>query len=196
MVFGLVLVMFISPFYLMWLPIDLLIGYLRKPKTPTIPASRGIIALDIETTGLDPERDEILSIAIVDAELNVLMNTLVRPACHMSWDEAQGVNGITPQMVSGRSPFHELRPMVQETINNCQAVLMYNERFDRAFLENAGIRFTSPVIDVMIEYSRKYRRRWTKLVDAAGSLGISLAFAHDALADATATMQVYQAMLR
>lgn len=37
------------------------------------------IVIDTETTGLDPEKDELLQVSIIDDEGNVLFNSLFRP---------------------------------------------------------------------------------------------------------------------
>lgn len=64
-------------------------GYLevRVPK---------VICLDCETTGLDPYRNEILSLSIIDWDGNVLHDAKYKPKYVKEWPEASRINGIYP----------------------------------------------------------------------------------------------------
>lgn len=191
-VFAFLLVLIIWPFWLIWLPFDLLIGFLRHRKANSYPYS--LIAIDLETTGLSPKNDEILSIGIVGDNGVVLMNELVRPTRRKTWKSAQAVNGISPEMVAHLRSFTTFRPRVQDIINNSGAVLFYNADFDVPFLEAAGVVMTRPVIDVMLEYAQRTGGRWVKLVEAANAMGIEVQNAHAAIADAAATMELHRRM--
>ena len=59
------------------------------------------IVIDTETTGLDPEKDELLQVSIIDIDGNELFNSYFKPHA-ISWHEAEKVNHISPEMVQNR----------------------------------------------------------------------------------------------
>lgn len=184
--------LFLFPFYLLWLPFDLAIGLVNKFGKPARPLIvDGLVSLDLETTGLNPHRDEILSVGIVDESGKVIMNELVRPRLVRNWPGAQKVNGITPSMVADKPPIREFVPRIQEILDSANAVLIYNKRFDLSFLSAVGIKCHVPVIDVMFEYAEFSGSGIERLVDAASDMGVILSNAHDACSDARATLEVH-----
>ena len=70
---------------------------------------RGIICIDVETTGLCADRgDEILQLGIVDATGATLLSGYVRPTHRKTWPAAQRVHGITPETVRGAPAMGDL----------------------------------------------------------------------------------------
>ena len=58
------------------------------------------ICFDTETTGLNSFNDEVLQLSIIDADSGeTLFNKYMKPTHTDSWEQAQAVNGITPEMV-------------------------------------------------------------------------------------------------
>lgn len=164
------------------------------------------IAFDLETTGLDSDRDEILSIAVVDSYGNALFSSLIRPTRTRSWPEAQAVNHISPSMVRGAPTIAQCRKQLRDLFTTDRLLVTYNGRFDIGFLVSAGI-IDSPweyeEFDVMREYARVHgSERWSdsgkykcsKLVQCASSYGCRFG-AHDALNDARATMYCFKALI-
>ena len=54
---------------------------------------------DAETTELNAETDELLSVSIIDHYGRCIFNSLVKPENKKSWDEAERINGISAEMV-------------------------------------------------------------------------------------------------
>ena len=58
------------------------------------------VSIDIETTGLDFNQDEILQVSILDIDTGeVLLDSYVKPYFTEDWPEARRVNHITKEMV-------------------------------------------------------------------------------------------------
>lgn len=53
------------------------------------------VIFDVETTGLDPENDEILQFSAINENGEVLMNTYIKPTHHTEWKDAESVNHIS-----------------------------------------------------------------------------------------------------
>lgn len=167
---------------------------------PDVTPSR-IVCYDLETTGLKVnERDEILSVSFIDGVGNTLLHTLVKPEHRRKWDDAQAVNGISPEMVRGCPKFPAIAEQVQSILDHADLIIGYNIlKFDNDFLRAKGITVDdSKCWDVMLEFSERYtdwnekygNRRWVKLTQAAQKFGCTFD-AHDALEDARATLYVF-----
>ncbi len=158
--------------------------------------------LDSETTGLT-EDDEIVEIAITDANGAMLLNTLIKPTKPIG-DKAQQIHGIGASDVADAPSFADIAPDLHRLIEN-RLVLIYNSAFDIRMLAQSarahGIE-VSPVADwgcAMLlyakfygDYSDRHRRfRWQSLTAAARQCGIELpATLHRAAADAELTRLV------
>jgi DNA polymerase III epsilon subunit-like protein len=59
--------------------------------------------LDLETTGLDQQQDEILEIGLLDDDGRVVLHSLVRPERHGLG--AQAIHGIRPEDVEVAPPW-------------------------------------------------------------------------------------------
>jgi len=99
------------------------------------------VFLDVETTGKDPEKDEIIELGMVAFEYNLdsgkiyrileKFNELEEPTIEIS-EEASEVNGITMEMVKG----HKINDSrVEEFISNASLILSHNAQFDRQLSE-------------------------------------------------------------
>lgn len=98
------------------------------------------IILDVETTGLDHERDEIIELAMVsfeftpDGRLFQLLDTFEQlrdPTIPIS-EEITKLTGITAEMVAGRSIDPD---EVAHFAGAAQVVIAHNAGFDRRFVE-------------------------------------------------------------
>lgn len=154
---------------------------------PSIPR----IVLDTETTGLHPQYDEILQLAIIDGNGNVLWNRLYKPSFNTSWPDAQRIHHIKPYDVRDKGPIEDDLDAIQDILNRAEQVCAFNAEYDMAFLGEIGLRLdTLKVVDTMREYARKYYEKdFIKLTLAAKECGYNYN-AHDALEDCRATLAV------
>lgn len=175
----------------------------RTSPAQTYPPS---IVLDIETTGLEPTYDEVLQIAIIDAENgSIVLNTYVRPIWTFRWDEAQQINGISPEAVAAAPTMDVLLPQLNDIIGRAHEIIGYGISFDLLFLKQYGIELRQQkIVDVMHEFALFLEERDTQNEDAEWqSLSRCAAYfgydwehsrAHDSLADCNATLFCYNAM--
>ncbi len=110
--------------------------------TPT----KNALFVDVETTGLDPERHEIIELAMVpftygkDGRIFTVgepFHQLNEPKEPIS-AEITGITGITPDMVAGHTlNSHE----VEAFLETADLIVAHNAGFDRRFLENFSPAF-------------------------------------------------------
>ena len=91
------------------------------------------VYLDIETTGLEPETNELLEIGIIDDAGDVVLHSLVRPVSLTRWDDALAVHGISSDDVRDAPTLEDLRPDICAAVTG-RAVIAYNAPFEQAFL--------------------------------------------------------------
>ena len=131
------------------------------------------VYLDTETTGLDPDRDELLEIAIVDELGNTLVDTLIRPR-RRQWPVAQGIHGIAPQDVKGAPLLEDVTPELVAAVSGKRLVI-YNAAFDMGFLPEAVGRAAALIECCMEVFAEEYGEysdyhgdyRWQSLDTAA-----------------------------
>jgi DNA polymerase III subunit epsilon len=156
------------------------------------------VYLDLETTGLDPAKDEILEIGILADSGEVLLDSLVRPERHREWPEAQKINGISPADVAEAPTLTGIRPRIVEAVAGA-LVVIYNAPFDAGFLVQelvgaADIQCAMrPFAEVYGEWNNRYGNwRWQKLGVAAAYVGFQWSgSAHRAIHDCQATRAIW-----
>lgn len=150
-----------------------------------------LIVIDLETTGLDLEKDEILQISIIDSNYNTLVNKYFNPEYIKEWKQAEAVHGITPEMVKGKLSFKNYIQRVQAIINESDRIVVYNGKsFDLQLLARYGIKIDySKAYDLMLEVDNVYHR-WFKLTELADYYAYEFK-AHDSLEDVKATLYCY-----
>ncbi|MBI1794985.1 MAG: DEAD/DEAH box helicase family protein [Chloroflexi bacterium] len=153
-----------------------------------------IVAIDIETTGLDEDRDTILEIAAVKFKghrVEAEWSSLINPNRHIP-EFITGLTGIDDAMVRQaprlRDVIHEL-----EAFAGNAPIVGHSVRFDLGFLQKqAGILQYNEVIDtyelasVLIPNASRYN-----LGSLGKELGILLPATHRALDDARVTQAVF-----
>jgi len=167
---------------------------------------KSIIVFDVETTGLPDGSDykstcghEILQLAIIDGTGTLLMNDFFKPVGKSSWDEAQKIHGIASEDVRDKPAISELRNTIQHHIDSAELLVAYNLRFDVMFLRAIEISFAGKYCyDVMNEFAKRHGdkgkhrlRQYVSLRKCAAYYGYDLADAHNAEADARATLHCF-----
>ena len=92
--------------------------------------------IDVETTGLDTNEDEILEIAVLDRFENIVYHAYIKPENHKSWDEAEKIHHLSPEFIfkngkSKREVYKELNLLFKKT----DYIIAYNVDFDLSILE-------------------------------------------------------------
>lgn len=155
-----------------------------------------IVVIDTETTGLDEEKDEVLSLAIVDVDGNKLFSSYIRPATRKRWPNAQKIHGITWEDVKDAPTLEELADELAPYFAEGMVVAGYNVGFDKDMLRASGLRIPSTAeLDVMALYKEHFElKSYSKLSKAAGRFRYKFE-AHGALEDARATAFVLRKIL-
>jgi len=89
---------------------------------------RRTVILDTETTGLEYD-DQIVEIAIVSTQGEVLLNTLVRPTRPIQLEAAE-IHGITDAEVRNAPLWPEVWEQVLAIFRNARVVIIWNIDFD------------------------------------------------------------------
>ncbi len=152
-----------------------------------------IVALDIEFTGMDPDKDAIIEIGAVrfnSRRIESEWTTLINPGRPIP-PAAYKVTGISDQMVREAPPIRAVIHTLKEYIGEAP-ILGHSVHFDLAFLRRFGILPLNDVLDtyelasVLMPTAGRYN------LDAlAKALGIPLSANHRALADAHATRAIF-----
>jgi DNA polymerase-3 subunit epsilon len=136
------------------------------------------LLLDVETTSLDDD-SEIVDIAIVDLDENVLFESLVKPVQRIS-EDATAVHGITNEMVEDAPGWPDVWPHVQHLLTAGKTILIFNADFDAAKIRSnckrQGLAYplfeNRCVMHTYAKYAGSYSSfhrdfTWISLVDAA-----------------------------
>ena len=150
-----------------------------------------LAAVDVETTGLDPEVDKITEVGIVvfkDGEIIDRYSQLVNPEMPIPPDSTK-ITGITDEDVADSPVFVEIVDEILKRLEN-RAIVAYNLDFDRAMLtaelERVGKTFPpGPYLDPYVFAWSFYKHLHRRNLGAiAKELKIPLTEAHRAAADA------------
>jgi DNA polymerase-3 subunit epsilon/ATP-dependent DNA helicase DinG len=155
-----------------------------------------IVALDIETTGLNPDGDAITEIGAVKfnhRRIEDEWHSLINPGRRIPPMITQ-LTGITNAMVRGAPMIHDVLDELDAFVGDLP-VLGHNVRFDLGFLRKQGVLKHNDPLDtydmasVLMPTAGRYN-----LGALAQSLGILLPATHRALDDARVTHAIYLKM--
>ena len=158
-----------------------------------------LAALDVETTGLDKNKDRIIEVGLVlysTGQNRVLESAgfLVQSDGVAITEEITSITGITQSAVD-KFGYESCRALedIEYYISQSDAVIAHNGiRFDKIMVDNAAKRSTFSLTeklwaDTMIDIPGV---KGEQLITMCAKVGILLTGAHGALADASATLEM------
>ena len=168
--------------------------------------NRTYVALDLETTGLDAERDAIMEIGAVrfrtslrdgtiQAQVLDTWSTFVNPARPIPI-QVQQLTGITQQQVDGAPHFPQVMHELRRFVGN-HPLVGHNIQFDLSFLASHRLPLSNPSFDtfelagVLVPHADRY-----SLTKLGQDFDLDDVRAHRALEDALATKNLFVALLR
>lgn len=160
------------------------------------------IVLDVETTGLDADRHEIIEIAAIRYQkgttTHATLQALVKPAKKVP-KKITEITAITQEILDAKGePLAEVLRDLIAFVGECRLVT-FNAEFDMAFLHAATARHGLPKINNPVSCALKMARRaWPKrktfrLRDLASDGEFAGGAGHRALEDARCALIVYAA---
>ena len=160
------------------------------------------VALDIETTGLDPRGCEIIELAAIriqDSKIVESFSELVRPDSEVSGFITR-LTGISNDMLADAPNICEALPRFLEFVGD-NVILGHNICFDIGFIcdkaARQGRHFNNDYIDTMRISRRLFpEHRTHKLDDLISRFNLKARNEHRALGDTLLTARCYEYMKR
>ncbi|MFB7829910.1 DEDDh family exonuclease, partial [Streptomyces hydrogenans] len=157
--------------------------------------------VDVETSGLVPRRDRILSVAVLtfgpDGTQTGEFSTLVNPGCDPG---PVHVHGLTPERLAGAPTFDQVAERVGALLRD-RVLVAHNAQFDYDFLahEFARARLHLPVAQRLCTLALNRRVEPPtddlSLASLAAHYGVPQTRAHDALDDTRVLAGIFRASL-
>lgn len=159
------------------------------------------VVIDLETTGLDPVRNEIIQLCAVRFEGGVPTEaflTYVSPDGPLN-EAAQKINGITEQHLVGAPKLAEVATAFK-TFVGTYSIVAHNLNFDLRFLACAGILFgpKNKLFDTLLMARSQYstHSKFSLSALCEDKLGLIRSDEHSALSDAVATGILFVKMVK
>ena len=160
------------------------------------------VVFDVETTGLDPLKEEIIEIGackVVDGRIDEIFATFVKPSKHIP-KEITDLTGIDDGMVENAPTINYVMP---DFFKFCDGATIVAQKtvFDMSFIHNISKKlsynFNHQTMDTMLMAREKLPGlKNYKLGTIVEKLNISLENAHRAIDDATATAKAFIKMMK
>lgn len=163
---------------------------------------RPLVFLDIESTGVDVDKDKIIELALVKLWPDGAENTMSRrfnPGFHIP-DESSKVHGILDEDVADEDLFCEWAEAVFEVVKDCDLAGFNSNRFDvpLLFRELSDCGFVLNLENVnLVDAGNIFKIKEPRTLEVAVMFytGESHEGAHGALADTLATVRVLREQL-
>jgi predicted DnaQ family exonuclease/DinG family helicase len=166
------------------------------PRRLELAAPMSYVALDLETTGLDPDLDEIIEVAAVRFDAHGVIDryqSLVNPGRPLEYRIAL-LTGIAPEELEDAPHFAAIASDVAEFIG-MDPIVGQNPTFDTGFLARNGVPVAGPTYDTFEMAGLLLPGLQQHTLGAiADHLGIEFTGRHRAMADADAAREVFVAL--
>lgn len=159
-------------------------------------------SLDLEFTGFDVTKDQILEVGFAffrlgpdGAEIIEEWSQVFRPTVNVH-PKIFGLTGITPEELETAPAFGEYREFLQEKLGT--AILVgHNPVMDVKFLENSGIKLSGAVIDTLelVQFLLPTHHSYN-LENLMHYFGVTHEDSHRALGDSKTTIAILTSLLR
>lgn len=158
------------------------------------------VVVDIETTGLSPEENEIIEIAAIRVEDMAVVDRraqLVRPSCSID-PYITELTGIDDAMVADAMPIADVIPRFRKFLGD-SLIMGHNVNFDISFLYDAsmahlGEPISNDYIDTLRIARKLYPEARHSLQDLKHRFCLDSIRDHRALSDVLLTLEVYRNM--
>lgn len=185
--------------------------YRTPAQTPDTPAKElRLLAIDIETTGLDPVKDTTLSVGWVPVDGDTIRfdgaGHLVL-AADTEVGQSAVIHGITDDQIAAGTPLPEALPRVLQALTG-RTLLAHYSTIETRFLSRLceaeyGAPLVTPVVDTLHLADRIINPGWDdesragelRLWNARTRYGLPRYRAHGALTDAIACAELYLAQV-
>ena len=176
-------------------------GVLRRRSEVPVPS--GYAVFDCETTGTDPDVDEIVSLALVlldrDGVETGRFSSLVRPSCPIP-EDATAIHGISDADVADAPTFAEFAGRLLGLLEG-RVFVAHNASFDLAMLQGAfqaaGLEYRPAAVACTLDAFRVLEplAEDHRLGTLCERHGVALDDAHDATSDALAAAALVRVLL-
>lgn len=177
--------------------------WLRVRRTPPTPfAEVSFLAIDLETTGLDPVADHIVAMGWVPIDRGEIVlagagRRLVRPPVPVG--ESATIHGLTDELLRDSAPLTDALPVLLGELEG-RVLVAHHAPFDVGFLARAAEGFETSYVDTLAVERRLHDevdlpRGSLRLGAARERHGLPAYAAHDALTDALAAAELLLAQV-
>jgi len=184
--------------------------YLQRVANYKVPVREaGFVVLDFEATGLDINKDHIISIGLIEIQnMGIHLNTAWHQIVKTSQDMPQNtavIHQITDDMVAEGENLEVAMSTLLQRLKG-KVMIAHHANIELAFLNKItqvlyGQKFIIPVIDTQLLAQRQLQRQQghfrigaLRLFNLRNSHGLPAYKAHNALSDALATAELFLAL--
>jgi DNA polymerase III subunit epsilon len=161
------------------------------------------VAVDVETTGLDPSRDEVVSFAAVPVEggrvvAGAAVRGLVRPSSPPPGSSVE-IHGLRAADLAAAPPADEALAPLAAALRG-RTPIAHAAWVERSFLRPHDVGMPRRILDTAVLWRALCVERgegdpgWRALSEVAAALGLPAHRSHDAEGDALTTAQVFLAL--